>query len=36
MNLPENPEIIEYIKEYLRFNKLNNTLECFDAEFKTK
>ena len=36
MNIPENAEIVDYIKEYLRFNKLTNTLECFDAEFKTK
>ena len=32
----ENQEIFEYIKEFLKFNSFSNTLECFDAEIKTK
>lgn len=33
---PEDQEIYEYIKEYLKYNNLSNTLECFEAENKTK
>lgn len=32
----ENQEIYEYIREFLKFNSFSNTLECFDAEIKTK
>lgn len=32
----ENQEIYEYIKEFLKFNSFSNTLECFEAENKTK
>lgn len=32
----ENQEIYEYIKEFLKFNSFTNTLECFEAEIKTK
>ena len=32
----ENQEIYEYIREFLKFNSLTNTLECLDAEIKTK
>ncbi len=31
-----NNEINEYIKEYLIYNKLSNTVECLEAELKTK
>ena len=31
-----NADIYEYIKEYFKFNNLNNTFEVFDAEIKTK
>lgn len=32
----ENSEINNYVKEYLKFNGFANTLECFEAEHKTK
>ena len=32
----DNLEIFDYIKEFLKFNSFSNTLECFEAEFKTK
>jgi len=32
----ENYEINEYIKEYLKYNGFTNTLECFEAEIRTK
>jgi hypothetical protein len=35
-SLPETTEINEYIKEYLRHSGMMNTLECFEAEIKTK
>ena len=35
-SLPETTEINEYIKEYLRHSGMMNTLECLEAEIKTK
>ncbi len=35
-NLPEAAEVNEYIKEYLRYAGLLSSLECFEAEVKTK
>lgn len=35
-SLPEAQEINEYVKEYLRHSGFHNTLECFEAEIKTK
>jgi hypothetical protein len=32
----ENFEINEYIKEYLAYNDYANSLECFEAEIRTK
>ena len=32
----ENSEILEYIKEFLRYNNFSNTVECLEAEIKTK
>ena len=32
----ENVEINEYIKQYLKFNEFQNTLECFTAEINTQ
>ena len=32
----ENLELNEYIREYLKFNGFSNTLECLDAELRTK
>ncbi|KAM3135807.1 hypothetical protein pb186bvf_012060 [Paramecium bursaria] len=36
IQLPEQSEINEYIKEYLRHSNFVNTLECFEAEIKSK
>lgn len=33
---PDQNEINEYIKEYLRYSSFANTLECFEAEIKSK
>jgi hypothetical protein len=30
------PDVIDHIKEFLQYNKLTNTLECLEAEIKTK
>ena len=32
----ETLEIYDYIKEFLKFNNFSNSLECFEAEIKTK
>ncbi|CAD8144528.1 unnamed protein product [Paramecium pentaurelia] len=35
-SFPDINEINEYIKEYLRYSNYSNTLECFEAEIKSK
>lgn len=35
-NSMENVEINEHIKQYLKFNDFQNTLECFTAEINTQ
>ncbi|EGR27657.1 hypothetical protein IMG5_191980 [Ichthyophthirius multifiliis] len=35
-NLPDCNEVNKYIKEYLQYLGLNNTLDCFEAELKSK
>jgi hypothetical protein len=35
-SLPDINEINEYVKEYLRYSNYTNTLECLEAEFKSK
>jgi len=35
-SIPESAEINKYVKEYLQYLGLNNTLDCFDAELKSK
>ena len=32
----DNTQLNDYIKEYLRYNNFINTLECFEAEVRTK
>lgn len=32
----ENVELNDYIREYLKYNGFSNTLDCFDAELRTK
>lgn len=32
----ENIELNDYIREYLKYNGFSNTLECLDAELRTK
>ncbi|CAD8172837.1 unnamed protein product [Paramecium pentaurelia] len=34
--VPDSNEINEYIKEYLKYSGYSNTLECFEAEIKSK
>jgi len=33
---PDYNKINEYVKDFLRFNKYISTLECFEAEERTK
>jgi len=35
-SLKEVQEINDYFKEYLKYNNMTNTLECFEAEIKSK
>lgn len=34
--IPDTNEVNEYIKEYLRYSNLINSLECFEAEIKSR
>ena len=36
MNTHQSRQINDYLREYMNFHGMQNTLECFDAELRTK